>query len=513
MAIGSVSSTGAVLKQANTVNGNVSASKPGAGHYTVNVVATGAFAGDAGSDFAVEVGIISGALTDRIAVASVSNVSDNQLTVVVRTTDVEDDSNPSAGVARDATFYFLIRRLPNGSSVIPAGSRFLHATGQVTSIGNLVAGYGIDGAQITTSQGGVSGDYDISIEKTGAYADDSDNEYIVFITAQEVTTQDNVFGSVADTSSDDQVTINIRSADSQSAVASDNASSGGTDFYFSIYRISDESISGPPKSKMLLSTGRVRGNNGAVSNGGTSLPAGATITGSRLADGLYRITIVSPGAFVGRTTNEFTTLLTISSSSAEDKVIRGNVDLRSDDEIRIAVSTNDVEEDGQEFGVRTDSDFFFSLFDTVAQYRPDMRIGLKKRAASMKGDDKINSRGAGQSIKVKVRSRGKTKFYFAAQNDGNSVDHVRLRQVGLKRSVKLKHFRLTGGRRNVTGAVKSGRIAASDVRPGGITKFESQIKYKKPTDTPRLKILLKGASENGNGVLDAVRANTVYSKK
>ena len=508
--LGSISSDGTIVKQVNTVGGSVSVTNPSPGEYRAQLDAPGAFAGVLGTEFSVNVSLISGGASDRVAGATITSFTDDRLNFSVSISDAEDSADPDRAKPQNAPFHFLVRRLPSNGVDLPAASRYLHAAGQLLPTGDLANGVAINGGTITTSQSGVNGDYDIVVEKTGAYTDDADSDYMVFLTPRTSSTQDHTIGAIVTTMSDDQVLVSVRSVDAQSATASSNPSASSTSFYFSIYRIPSTASTDLPNSRLLAASARVT-SFGTLDKGATSIP-GATITASRSTDGFYRISIISPGAFAGRSVTEFVPILTLNISAAGDRTIRGDVVKPNDNEIRVHVSTIDIEEDGEAAGVRTDANLYLTLLDIGTSHQPDMKIGTKKRLASLRGNDVYNSNGARQKAKLKIYGRKKAKLFFAAENDGNVVDDIRMRAISSKRVLSAKHYRLTGGRRNVTALLKRNQVAAPGLKPGETSLFESRVKFKKPNGPRRQKLLVRGTSNTAPTATDTARADVIRKK-
>lgn len=120
-------------------------------------------------------------------------------------------------------------------------------------------------------------------------------------------------------------------------------------------------------------------------------------------------------------------------------------------------------------------------------WRPDQRIGKKRRLASHRGNDIYNRNGSGQKRTLRIRGR-KGKAYLSSQSDGDA-DDFRMRARGANRKVGLRVFRLTGGRSNVTGAVKRNRIVARTVAGGSPVTF--RIESRPKTNGKRLKKKVK----------------------
>ena len=113
----------------------------------------------------------------------------------------------------------------------------------------------------------------------------------------------------------------------------------------------------------------------------------------------------------------------------------------------------------------------------LADVQPDALIGQKPRR--QKGNNIYNANAAGQRIVVKLKGKKKSKHVFSIQNDGIFPDTIGVRSNKPNKSVvKLKVFQLTGGRKNVTGALIRGRLSLSDIEPGSTVLFRSTLKSK-----------------------------------
>lgn len=113
----------------------------------------------------------------------------------------------------------------------------------------------------------------------------------------------------------------------------------------------------------------------------------------------------------------------------------------------------------------------------LADVQPDALIGQKP--GRQKGNNIYNANAAGQRIVVKLKGKKKSKHVFSIQNDGIFPDTIGVRSNKPNKSVvKLKVFQLTGGRKNVTGALIRGRLSLSDIEPGSTVLFRSTLKSK-----------------------------------
>lgn len=114
-----------------------------------------------------------------------------------------------------------------------------------------------------------------------------------------------------------------------------------------------------------------------------------------------------------------------------------------------------------------------------SSFQPDIRIGKKRSPASQLRDDFYTPIGAGgQKVTVKLEGRRTGKIHCSVQNDGN-LDTLFLKSSGSVRGLVVKTFRLTGGRRNVTGSMRHGTgFAMSNLANGELIVFQTKVKNK-----------------------------------
>lgn len=93
--------------------------------------------------------------------------------------------------------------------------------------------------------------------------------------------------------------------------------------------------------------------------------------------------------------------------------------------------------------------------------QPDNLVGRSQNSSAQRGNDIYNSSAAGQRLTVRKKSR-KAAVHFTIQNDGPIDDRFRLKATRGNRLMRVKYFKLTGGRANITGAITSGKFV-SDV--------------------------------------------------
>ena len=79
--------------------------------------------------------------------------------------------------------------------------------------------------------------------------------------------------------------------------------------------------------------------------------------------------------------------------------------------------------------------------------------------------------------------------FFAAVNQGDAVDGLRLKGLKTRGPLSTSFFRTSGGRANVTAQLKSGGLVAAEIRPGEQATFQGKTAYKgslRPTKVMKL---------------------------
>lgn len=486
VAIGKVSSAGAVTHSSNTVSGVVTANRPAIGQYHVEITSTGAFAGTSADDFVVNIGVEGSFSDDITAVANVQSPTDDVLTIDVNVGAVEDSTNLNLAEERNNGFFFVIHRIP-ASGAVDSSSRYLVATGTAGSGGGVGGGISPQGYALAGSRNS-AGNYELSLSKVGAFIGDSVNDYVILLTVDGLGPQDKIIrGDGATAVSDDEVLFDVRVDDAQDETSDSAVIPTDRAYQFTIYRVSGGTEPALPASKLLRALGSVDGSTGDLINGTTSF-SGGMLTSLRTAEGDYEILITAPGAFADSLSSEMVVQVLVSHNAITDEVPCGRATVVDADTLRIDVGTADVEQSGTDQATAIDRDFFFLLHEASASPRSDMHIGRKRALTKMKGDNRYNLNSAGQKIRVKAKGK-RGKYFFAVENDGHVIDDLLVRQKGKIKGVKPKFFRLSGGRRNVSAKVKSVGYSVSDMRPDKIILFQVKTKFK-PRDERKGKVRL-----------------------
>jgi len=237
--------------------------------------------------------------------------------------------------------------------------------------------------------------------------------------------------------------------------------------------------------------------------------AGATLTGSRLSAGRYNVTLEAPGAFAGRDADEFPFQIMMGVDGISDECVFGNVSIPDDDTLNLALFCTDVENNGTNVGTPEDRPISFLIFDTAAQYQPDLRIGKRRNPARQKGNSRYNGSGAGQKIRVPLRGKRKSRWFFTVENDGNLVDNIGLRGQRSGGKIRTRFFRLIGGRQNVTGALVRGKLVAAGLGPGQQVTFLAKARLRNPDKRSRKTLRTLARSGFAPGRADVTKAKLI----
>lgn len=138
-------------------------------------------------------------------------------------------------------------------------------------------------------------------------------------------------------------------------------------------------------------------------------------------------------------------------------------------------------------------------------YRGDGLVGLKK--SSLKGNNRYNSSGSGQSVTGKSANLKKLKFYLRQENDGDYGDDLRLTGTKKNRYFKIDYYRKTGGRQKITGQVTGAGYLDITLPSGSKTDFEIEVKPQRAASgrSKTRKIKVTSSSLLG-GLTDRVKA-------
>lgn len=504
IAMGTVDASAAsFFNSANSVGGALSITDNGTGDLDIVIDAVGAFAGAMEEDFLVEITRL-GSDSDNFAYGVATNVTADQLVVTTRGVDMEGNGDQDNSNASNTDFGFVIRQM-NANSTIGAGSGSLIGLGRVNSTGTLASGFGVNGIAVTSVQNN-TGDYTVTLEKSGFFAGAAVEDFVVMATVRGSGTDDDIPTLNDVVITDDSVELNILVFDTQIGGAETAGEADNDDFFFTVYQIPGSTVGGTPESALLIAGANVN-SAGTLAKGATSLPGGV-VTSTDTVVGVYEVDVVAAGAFAGKTASQYVALATIADPNVEDHIIQPLVTVINDSTLRIGIRITDVEVMGDTVGDPADDSFTVVLYDADPDFLTDMHIGQKRNLTKMKGNNRYNNSGGGQGIKVELPPTGRKRYFFAVQNDGASLDNFGIKEKGAGSIVKSKYFRLTGGRANVTAKVKRGREVATGVSPDQAVIFQAQPKYRNADSARNRKIKLRGTSLL-SGSTDTVKAKVV----
>lgn len=490
VAVGHVNNFTTVVNSTNTVGGTISVTDNGTGDRNLTISAPGAFVGAHVLDFVLDLTKRTSDSDDYVS-GVIFSVTDDELVCRIRSVDLEDDTVENAQEDRYVAFNFLIRRGNRTAQTVSPATSHLIALAFIDSTGTPDAVFGVDGIEVTSS--GSGGDYAILLEKPGYFQGDAGNDYVVFAQAQNIGLADELAGhSSTSTVSDDSVTISVDVYDVQSASNADTGTQVADNFCVAIYRIPSGPDNTPPASRLLFGSANIA-SSGSLSSGFTSVPHGV-VSSANSGDGNYVVDFNAYGEFEGKSTDQYFATAKIRTVSSTDHLIQANAALLSDHTLRVFISIAGVERTGQITGIPENDAFSVTVYDLGATFQPDMQIGTKRSLTSMRGNNVYNSIGAGQTIRVSLNGTGPERYYFAAQNDGTSIDNFSILEIGAGKTLRSKYFRLTGGRANVTAAIRRGLVAAPAVAPGRTVLFQADTRYRSANSTKKRKVRLAGKS-------------------
>ena len=126
-------------------------------------------------------------------------------------------------------------------------------------------------------------------------------------------------------------------------------------------------------------------------------------------------------------------------------------------------------------------------------FQPDLTIGEK--STQQTGGNRYNSSGSGQKKRV-VTDRKEVKFIAKIGNDGNIEDQYFVKSLKTSSKRRVKVFRKTGGRSNITSAAKKGTHLTAMTSPGATLSYELRVKPKGKSKKSRSnhKVWLDGSS-------------------
>ncbi len=114
--------------------------------------------------------------------------------------------------------------------------------------------------------------------------------------------------------------------------------------------------------------------------------------------------------------------------------------------------------------------------------QPDLTVGSS--ASELKGDDVYNANAAGQRKSIRTDGR-KVKVYCTIGNDGTIDEAYTLQGKGTTRRFKVKTWLISGGRTNVTSAVKNGIHSTTELANGESLRYRIEVTPKGRTRSQR----------------------------
>jgi len=503
VAYGIVEFDGTFNSHYNAVGGDIVVNKGVVGIYEIEITSPGAFVGATTDDFHVGLTIRNSISNHDAAAADVSFVDANTLTVDVYIADLEDAGNLSNPEARDLPFFFQIYRIPAGGVANPTSTGVL-ASGRVGTGGSLLGGVNAFGAGISAIRP-ATGEYELTVSGAGMFAGDTIDDYSLALTVNGNFNDDELIrGRASDDSSDDEIVFDIFIDDAQDTFNDNTSVPANNAFSFVIYRVPTATSPLPPASALLGLLARMDGTTGDLLSSATSFP-GASIVPERTEIGDYLLTISAPGAFANRTVSDYSLQLQINDGNISDEFSSGRISLVDSSTMTVEVYVSDVEQD-TEFGTPRDNDFSVLIMNAFTEVQSDMLVGKKISVATMIGEDVYSLAPGNQRLRVRSKKSGRARFYFGAENDGNLTRAIAVGSVGKIKGVMAKFFLLSGGRSNVTAAIKSTSFALPGMAPGTNALFEAKTKPKKRSNKKKAKIRLQGIDVTSGAAQDLVDA-------
>jgi len=142
--------------------------------------------------------------------------------------------------------------------------------------------------------------------------------------------------------------------------------------------------------------------------------------------------------------------------------------------------------------------------------QPDAKIGTKSNPNSHRINNVYRVSAAGQTKTLKLKNRRKGKMYFSVENDGDITDSLTVRGTKPNRKVRMKVFRLTGGRVNVSAPIRLG-YALGDVDAGSTVVFLAEAKARSRKKKARQNFTYRATSGVGD-TLDSVKIKVRQKK-
>ncbi len=488
----------------SAVGGTLSSTRIGVGHYEIDFVNPGAFAGTSGSNYHIGLTVNDNSPDDELIMGDIWVVNDDNLRVEVYLADVEDDTDTMEAEARDLSFFFHVFRISGNGSTLSTTSSIL-ATGTVASNGEIGGAVSAHGTSVTSVEV-APGEYAVTVAGPGLFAGDSEFDYSLGLTCEGPSFDDDlVRGNISSVASNDAVTIQVFTDDAQNESNDNLSNPTARGFHFVVFRAPTGSIPSPPPSSLLAAVAHVNGSGGTLYEGATGF-AGGTIGVQQLGTGDYQLIISAPGAFAGRSGEDYSLQLQCIVSGHSDSAPIGRITIVDASTMQVDVGIADVEEPGTNAGTPTDEDFTILILASYAEVQGDLSLGKKLSDSAVFGNDVYSSVPASQKLKLRAKKSGKAKFFFQTGNDGNLSRDVAVSSRGKIKGVKPRIFLLSGARQNVTAAIKRNAHVLPNLAPEEKAIFKVTTKPKKNSKKKKTKIQLQAVDVASGAAQDAVQA-------
>lgn len=501
VALGKVASTGSLASYSARSGASVVSSRLSSGLHQVSVVQSGAFQGKGVNDFVIEAGIPSVALGDAGITATIDAITNDTLVLHFQTADLENSGSPNDAVAIDQAFFFVVRE-STGSSTFGGESRHLLAVGRLRGAGFLdLPHVAVGGGTLRVTRES-TGILELSLERTGGFPNDTNDDFLIMLTSLEGGTEDAVpRGEVKSTLLDGSVVFTLRNHDVQANPAGNAGVPADADMAFAIYQIRATEMKGLPASRLVALTASVAGNDGSRINGAGSRP-GSTVLSARVSTGVYTVTLVAPGAFRASRMQDFAPIATIRGGLL-DRVASAQTAVINADTLQVTVRVKDLQSSGQAEGVFADNDFDLVVYDLDANYALDLAVGTRRSPAALRhfGRDRK------QTATLNLEGKDWGKFYIGVENTGRSLDGKTV-SVSYQEAIKEQYFLLGKRRINVTAKIVRGDSPVAVLRPGERIYLEGGVRYKSAKErTPTVKFVygVSGTSFYYNRSLETPR--------
>lgn len=477
LAGGIVAPDGTLESSFNVVSGSLTSARTSPGTYTLTLSKTNGFAGARSSDFFAETTIRSDQPGDTLASGIITAVSNDSVTVVVKIRDAEVAVPPFGGGApSDGKFNFLLRRVDPGSIVVEPESRFLIMAASIAG-GTSLPAVTPNGSEILTERLG-EGDYRIRIVRTGDFADDAPDDYLLLLSPLSFSglnsnADESVRGEVEDASDPDSVTFRIRTDDLHAYPdPSDQSTPSDQSFSMAVYRVRCDQFNARPHSSRIAGL--------VLHGGGTDVKQSVFPNGvvhvTQTGVGSYEVGFHSVNAFKEGSELRYLPFVYDSDGNATSKLLISQVLVANPNSLSVEVKAYNVESSRGSGGTSVNARFGLLLYDTQADSRVDGTIG--PHVTKQKGRGIVNTTGFQQTLFSRSPRSGIIRFVFSVTNDGNSTEELRIAQR-FSQAARTRFARISGSRTDVTALIRSGAVVSNDFRPGERMVFEAIGKTRK----------------------------------